>query len=233
LHEILDIWSQEVQDERRSAKDQRAEAKKPVSKKPEQHKPEVRKVPTVPESWEDIAWDEDDPSDKLKNMKVKAAVASLLGQLKLCSDVHSTNPRTELETGPDTGRLMHIYVQMFETKGVEVDENHRFLSVKHLQFGEEDSVFELLTEKMAPFPVWVEVFSLGGHASYESIPITEDDEMLFWNFQDPDNARDLLDEWGRSLFQRARPGRVVVKLWRTAPSGPPPTLPVGPRQTRR
>jgi hypothetical protein len=76
LHEILDIWSQEVEDERQSAKDQRAEAKKPVSKKPEQHKPEVRKVPTVPDSWEDAAWDDEDPSDKLKNMKVRAAAHS-------------------------------------------------------------------------------------------------------------------------------------------------------------
>ncbi len=231
LHEILDIWSEDVDEEERSAKEQRAKAKQSakeqrakakerVSKKPEQHKPEVPKVPTVPDSWEDAAWDEDDPSDELKKMKVRAAVARLLGQLKLCSDVHST----KLETGPDRGRMMHIYVQMFETEGFESDKNDRFLSVKHLQFGAEDSVFDLLTENMAPFAVWVEVFSLGGHASYESIPDTEDDEVLFWHFQDPDNARDLLDKWGRSLFQRERPGRVVVKLWRSKP---------GSRQTRQ
>jgi hypothetical protein len=106
LHEILDIWSEDVDEEERSAKEQRAKAKQSakeqrakakerVSKKPEQHKPEVPKVPTVPDSWEDAAWDEDDPSDELKKMKVRAAVARLLGQLKLCSDVHSTNPRTE------------------------------------------------------------------------------------------------------------------------------------------
>jgi hypothetical protein len=95
LHEILDIWSEEVEKEEQSAKEQRAKAKERVSKKPEQHKPEVPKVPTVPDSWEDAAWDEDDPSDELKNMKVRAAVARLLGQLKLCSDVRSTNPRAQ------------------------------------------------------------------------------------------------------------------------------------------
>ncbi len=73
FHEILDIWSQEVQDERLSAKDQRAKAKETVSKTSHKHEPEVPKAPTVPDSWEDEAWDDDDPSDKLKNMKVRAA----------------------------------------------------------------------------------------------------------------------------------------------------------------
>ena len=72
LHEILDIWSQELENEKQLAKDQRAKAKETVSKTHHKHEPEVPKVPTVPDSWEDAAWDDEDPSDKLKNMKVRA-----------------------------------------------------------------------------------------------------------------------------------------------------------------
>jgi hypothetical protein len=74
FHEILDIWSEELENEQRRAKDQRARARETVSKKPHKHEPEVPKVPKVPDSWEDDdAWDDEDPSDKLKNMKVRAA----------------------------------------------------------------------------------------------------------------------------------------------------------------
>jgi hypothetical protein len=76
LHEILDIWSEELENEKQLAKDQRTRAKKTVSKTSHKHKPEVPKVPTVPDSWEDAAWDDEDPSDKLKNMKVRAAAHS-------------------------------------------------------------------------------------------------------------------------------------------------------------
>ena len=60
-------------DEQQRAKKQRAKAKEPVSKPPHRHEPEVPKVTKVPDSWEDAAWDEEDPSDTLKNMKVRAA----------------------------------------------------------------------------------------------------------------------------------------------------------------
>ena len=61
-------------DEQHRAKDQRVRAKGTVSKTPHKHEPDVPKVPKVPDSWEDDdAWDEEDPSDKLKNMKVRAA----------------------------------------------------------------------------------------------------------------------------------------------------------------
>jgi hypothetical protein len=87
FREILDIWSRELKDEQQRSKEQRAKAKETVSKTSHKHEPAVPKVPTVPDSWEDEAWDDDDPSDKLKNMKVRApanlpALSKLLKQLQ-------------------------------------------------------------------------------------------------------------------------------------------------------
>jgi len=104
LYEILDIWSRDVEDEEKRSKEQRARAKEPVSKKPEQHKPEVPEVQEVPDSWE--TWADDDPSDKMKNMKVRAAADTtdlrlLLTRLVSTRD-RDSRLRDSLSTPPRT-----------------------------------------------------------------------------------------------------------------------------------
>lgn len=149
---------------------------------------------------------------RLSHMAVHKELASLLGQLKLCSEAR-------LETGPDTGKMMTVYVRMSETEWSEVDMKQRVRAYRHFRIGKDDSVFNLLKDNMAPFPEWVQVSCSNGELLWHV--------NLYYLVGDAANAQDKIDRWGRSLFAKANPGHVLIELWCRGSSGPPPTSAVG------
>ena len=137
-------------------------------------------------------------------------LSNLLTKLR---DLDGPGAKTDVDIGIAIGRQMRIYVAKYEVANNEVEVEpgtHRCVGGFQLQCAYTDSVFYLLKMRIAPFDEWVQVSSRQGRVFAES---GLDDEGLCWHFQDPDNARDLIDRWGRSLFRVADTGPVVVDLY--------------------